>query len=218
MALKLENEFVVTAPIDRTWRTLLDLERVAGCLPGAQIARGEQEGTFSGSMRVKLGPVTMDYKGTARIEKIYESDRIAVFIVNGKETRGQGSASATIRNQLVDRDGATQVRVETELSITGRPAQFGRGIMQDVATAMLADFAKCLSAMMSGGEGPQTSVGSGLAGTASTPSVEQTASEQPVPLDLTPAVRGVLARRITGALGLRRLRAFVARVVRRRGT
>jgi uncharacterized protein len=217
MALKLENEFVVTAPIEQTWRTLLDLERVAGCLPGAQIARGEDEGTFSGSMRVKLGPVTMDYKGTARIEEVDESNRVAVFILNGKETRGQGSASATIRNQLVDRGGSTQVRVETELSVTGRPAQFGRGIMQDVATAMLADFANCLSAMMSGGNG-QDAAGSDGAGTGSSPAGLHPASEQPAPLDLTRTVRGVLARRITGALGLRRLGAFLAKIVRRPST
>jgi hypothetical protein len=105
------------------------------------------------------------------------------------------------------------VRVETELSVTGRPAQFGRGIMQDVATAMLADFANCLSAMMSGREEP---AGSGPARVAAGPSSVPATPERPAPLDLTPTVRGVLARRITGALGLRRLGAFLAKVVRRR--
>jgi len=152
VALKLENEFVVAAPIESTWRTLLDLERVAGCLPGARIEPAEEPGSYNGAMRVKLGPMTMEYKGTARLESVDESAHTAVFAVQGKETRGQGSARATIRNQLVDSGGSTQVLVETELSITGRPAQFGRGIMQDVATSMLGDFAKCLSELMTANE------------------------------------------------------------------
>jgi hypothetical protein len=100
-------------------------------------------------MKVKLGPVTMNYKGTARLESVDEPTRTAVFAVQGKETRGQGSASATIRNHLVEENGSTRVLVETELSVTGRPAQFGRGIMQDVAASMLGDFSKRLSDLMS---------------------------------------------------------------------
>jgi carbon monoxide dehydrogenase subunit G len=146
--MKLENEFVVGAPIEPTWKTLLDLERVAGCLPGATIEPAAEPGTYQGSMKVKLGPVTMNYKGTARLESVDEPTRTAVFAVHGKETRGQGSASARIRNHLVDEDGSTRVLVETELSVTGRPAQFGRGIMQDVAASMLGDFSKRLSDLM----------------------------------------------------------------------
>jgi hypothetical protein len=101
-------------------------------------------------MKVKLGPVTMNYKGTARLESVDEPTRTAVFAVQGKETRGQGSASATIRNHLVEEHGSTRVLVQTELSVTGRPAQFGRGIMQDVAASMLGDFSKRLSDLMAG--------------------------------------------------------------------
>src|SRR5579884_3108333 len=135
VALKLENEFVVAAPIDSVWATLLDLERVASCLPGATIEAGEESSTFRGSMRVKLGPVTMDYKGTAKLSDVDEIARIAVFTVQGKETRGQGAVAATITNRLRDVEGSTRVLVETDLSVTGRPAQFGCGIMQDVAAA-----------------------------------------------------------------------------------
>src|SRR5919202_183616 len=145
MALTLENEFVVAAPVEPTWRLLLDLERVATCLPGAAVEPGPEDGTLLGTMRVKLGPVTMDYKGTARLEEVDEQARTAVFAVDGKETRGHGFASARIRNTLTDEAGSTRVRVETQLNVTGRPAQFGRGIMQDVAARMLADFAACLS-------------------------------------------------------------------------
>jgi carbon monoxide dehydrogenase subunit G len=148
MALKLENEFVVSARVEPTWRTLLDLERVAGCLPGATIQPAEEPDTYAGSMRVKLGPVSLNYKGTAKVESVDEAAHTAVFAVQGRETRGQGSATATIRNRLVDEGDATRVLVETELSVTGRPAQFGRGIMQDVAASMLGDFAACLSQLM----------------------------------------------------------------------
>src|SRR4051812_46992521 len=131
LALKLENEFVVDAPVGPTWKTLLDLERVAGCLPGATIEPVGADGTYKGSMRVKLGPMSMNYAGTAKLESVDESEHTAVFAVHGKETRGQGSATATIRNRLVPEGNTTRVVVETELSVTGRPAQFGRGIMQD---------------------------------------------------------------------------------------
>src|SRR5713101_9764326 len=100
MALKLENEFVVDAPVEPTWRTLLDLQRVARCLPGTTIEPADEPGEFRGTMRVKLGPITLDYKGIARVETAEESSRVAVFAVQGKEARGQGSASATISNRL----------------------------------------------------------------------------------------------------------------------
>jgi uncharacterized protein len=158
VALRLENEFVVQAPIETTWKALLDLEQVAGCLPGATIEAGAERETYDGSMRVKLGPVSLSYKGTARLELVDDDTHTAVFAVQGKEARGQGSANATIRNRLVAADGATRVLVETELSVTGRPAQFGRGIMRDVAASMLMDFAGCLSKMLAAEQGERASV------------------------------------------------------------
>jgi len=199
LALKLENEFVVTSPVEPTWKTLLNLERVAGCLPGATIEPGEEEGTYNGSMRVKLGPVSMNYKGTARLESVDGSAYTAVFAVQGKETRGQGSAMATIRNQLVEENGSTRVLVETELSVTGRPAQFGRGIMQDVAASILSDFAKRLSEMMAadGAQDSETATSAPMAMT----------SEESKALE----VGGALGRVIVG-----RIRAFFAGLFGRR--
>ncbi len=109
-------------------------------------------------MRVRLGPISMDYKGIARLAEVDEESHRAVFVVEGKETRGQGSASATITNRLVGEGGSTRVVVGTELSVTGRPAQFGRGIMQDVAAAMLRDFAECLSQLMMGTDAQETAL------------------------------------------------------------
>jgi uncharacterized protein len=99
-------------------------------------------------MRVRVGPVGVQYRGVARVASVDRAARRAVFHIEGRETRGQGSASATISNELSQEDGSTRVHVATDLSVTGRPAQFGRGVMQEVAAAILADFALGLSRML----------------------------------------------------------------------
>jgi carbon monoxide dehydrogenase subunit G len=196
MALEFQNEFVVDAPLEPTWQTLLDLPRVARCLPGATIEPASEAGTYQGSMRVKVGPVTMDYKGVARLTEVDEAARFAVFNVQGKEVRGQGTASATIRNSLVAEGGSTRVLVQTDLSVTGRPAPFGRGFMQDVAGSMLADFAKSLSELMAAEV------------TGASAAAPEPAPEHGETLDLTGHVGGVLRRRLakwTGLGALKRL-------------
>lgn len=198
LALKFENEFVVDAPVEQTWKTLLDLERVAGCLPGATIEPPDPDGIYKGAMRVKLGPVSMNYAGTARLETVDEAAHTAVFAVQGKETRGQGSATATIRNRLLSEGGTTRVMVETELSVTGRPAQFGRGIMQDVAGTMLGDFSRRLSALMAEGDAPPTS-----SPTEPAPAPAPTGSDAPKAL----AVGGLVGKVVLG-----RLRAVLGRI------
>ena len=199
MALKFENEFVVAAPVDATWKTLLDLARVARCLPGATIEPASEDGTYNGSMRVKVGPVTMDYKGVARVDEMDEAAHVAVFNVQGKEVRGQGSASATIRNTLVTEGDSTRVFVETELSVTGRPAQFGRGIMQDVAGSMLGDFAKSLSEMMAAEPQADSAPHSEAVPEPAPPAPGRAQKEA---LDLTGAVGGVLRQRLAKWTGL----------------
>jgi uncharacterized protein len=140
--VKLTNEFTVAVPIERAWETLLDIERVAGFLPGAKIeSAADQDGVYRGSMRVKVGPMVINYEGTARLVNADESEHVADIAVQARDTKGQGTASAVIRNRLVPHDDGTRVIAETDLSITGRQAQFGRGIMQDVAGRMLDDFA-----------------------------------------------------------------------------
>jgi carbon monoxide dehydrogenase subunit G len=142
--MKITNEFTVAAPLGDTWRTLLDIQRVASCLPGARVEPTDEEGTFKGRMRVKVGAVTTDYSGVARIRELDEDAHVAVFDVSGKELRGQGTASASITNRLSAADGRTRVAVETDLNVTGRQAQFGRGLMADVAGKILEEFAKRL--------------------------------------------------------------------------
>ena len=140
--MKLTNEFVVSVPIERAWETLLDIELVAGFLPGATIEASSEDGVYRGSMRVKVGPMVVNYQGTARLVFTDEAEHIADIAVEAKETKGQGAASAVIRNRLVPHDSGTRVIAETNLNVTGRQAQFGRGIMQDVAGRMLEDFAR----------------------------------------------------------------------------
>jgi carbon monoxide dehydrogenase subunit G len=142
--MKLENSFTVAAPIAETWETLLDIERVAKCLPGAQIEPGDEDGVYRGAMKVKLGPMTVDYRGTARLQDVDEDTHTASIAVQAREAKGQGTAAAVIRNQLESQNGGTRVVAVTDLKITGRQAQFGRGIMEDVATTMMGEFAKRL--------------------------------------------------------------------------
>jgi carbon monoxide dehydrogenase subunit G len=151
--LKLTNEFTVAAPPERTWATLLDLRRVAGALPGASLAPGA-DGAFTGTMKVRFGPVVTEYAGTARLQDVDEDERVASFWVEGRERGGQGSASATITSRVSPGDAGSRVVVETELQVTGRQAQLGRKLMEDVASGVLARFAEGLEAEIAGTAAP----------------------------------------------------------------
>ena len=141
--MKLENEFTVDAPLDEAWEVMLDLERVTPCLPGATLT--EQEGEeYKGKMTVRLGPVKQEYNGTVKFEETDEESRRAVLRADGKDQRGQGTASATITSTMNEENGGTKVHVETDMQLTGRAAQFGRGVQQDVAEKLLTRFADCL--------------------------------------------------------------------------
>lgn len=141
--MKLRNEFIVAAPLERTWATLLDVPRVASALPGATIEPGAS-GDYRGRMKVKIGPVTAEYAGTARLEDVDEDAHVASFYVQG--SGAQGSAAATITNRVEEAEGGTRVVVETDLRVTGRAAAFGRGLMEDVSARLLTEFARRLEA------------------------------------------------------------------------
>ena len=149
--MKINNEFTVAAPIQQAWDTMLNLERIAPCLPGAAIQEEKEEGEYDGTMKVKIGPITANYKGTVKFEEVDEENHRAVLQATGRDARGQGTASATIVSTLQEEGEGTKVSVETDMKLTGRAAQFGRGIAQDVATKMLDQFASCLEEEITGG-------------------------------------------------------------------
>jgi uncharacterized protein len=149
--MKINNEFTVSVPIQEAWDVMLDLKRIAPCLPGAAIQDEKGDGEYDGTMKVKIGPITANYKGTVKIEEADDENHRAVLQATGRDARGQGTASATIVSTLREGDDSTRVSVETDMKLTGRAAQFGRGIAQDVATKMLTQFAECLEREISGG-------------------------------------------------------------------
>jgi len=150
--MKLGNEFTVDVPVEEVWNVLLDLERVTPCLPGAALTEESGDSEYKGEMKIRLGPVTQEYNGTVKIEEADEESYRAVLKANGKDARGQGTASATITSTLHDEgNGSTRVHVETDMQITGRAAQFGRGVQQDVSEKLLNKFAECLENEIVGG-------------------------------------------------------------------
>jgi uncharacterized protein len=134
-----KHEFVVKIPIENAWELFTDLERVAPCLPGAKLT-GSNGDSYEGVVKVKVGPLTAQYSGTARFLERDADRRRAVIVASGRDTRGQGAASATVTAQLTSRDAETLVVMETDLAVTGKVAQFGRGIMSDVSDALLRQF------------------------------------------------------------------------------
>ena len=144
--MKLEQAFEVQAPIDTVWEALIDLERVAPCLPGAAITGRDDDGTYHGEFTVKLGPTTAAYRGTVRIDGADAATRTSTMRAKGTDKRGQGGANATIVNTLSsDGSGVTRVEAVTDFTITGRLARFGRGgMIEDVSNRLMRDFAACL--------------------------------------------------------------------------
>jgi carbon monoxide dehydrogenase subunit G len=149
--MKIENEFMVNAPVQQAWGAMLDLERIAPCLPGASIDEATDDEEYQGTMAIKLGPISARYRGTVSVEEADEENHRAVMKANGQETRGQGSASATITSTLYEENGSTRVHVETDMQVAGRVAQFGRGIMQDVAEELMDRFSTCVEQEIGGG-------------------------------------------------------------------
>ncbi|MBM3675709.1 MAG: carbon monoxide dehydrogenase [Actinobacteria bacterium] len=137
--MQIEDGFRVELPVQDAWRVLLDIERIAPCLPGAQLQEVEGD-EYRGVVKVKVGPITAQYKGTARLAEVDDSAHTAVIVGNGRDTRGQGNASATIKLALLPDGAGTRVTIDTDLSITGKVAQFGRGVMADVSAKLLAQF------------------------------------------------------------------------------
>jgi uncharacterized protein len=143
--MKLEQSFEVSAPIDQVWTALIDIEKVAPCLPGAAITDHDEDGTYHGTFQVKLGPTSANYRGTVKIESADAATHTATLAARGTDKRGQGGATATIVNSLHEIEGGTRVDAVTDFTITGRLASFGRGgMIKDLSNRLMRDFATCL--------------------------------------------------------------------------
>ena len=141
--MKLEHEFRVDVPVEEAWRVLLDVERIAPCMPGAQLQEVEGD-EYRGIVKVKVGPITAQYKGTARIVESDDANHRAVIRAEGRDTRGQGNASATATAVLQPDGDGTRVSIDSDVTITGKVAQFGRGVIADVSAKLLDQFVACL--------------------------------------------------------------------------
>ena len=147
--MKLKQSFTVAAPVEQVWDMLVDVERVAPCLPGAEITGQGPDGSYEGNFTVKLGPTTASYRGSLRMDSLDEASRTATMHAKGTDKRGQGGANATIVSTMRQEGEETVVDVVTDFTITGRLARFGRGgMIEDISKRMMRDFSQCLQASM----------------------------------------------------------------------
>jgi carbon monoxide dehydrogenase subunit G len=152
LTVHIENDFTVQAPIDRVWAFLLDVEKVAPCMPGAELTEVVDDRTWKGKTNVKVGPVSLSFAGTVVMEERDDVAHRCKLAAKGMEQRGKGAASAAVVSHLEEVDGATKVSMETDLTITGAVAQYGRGMMQDISQRLTREFAQCLEANILAGE------------------------------------------------------------------
>ncbi|MDQ2958743.1 MAG: SRPBCC family protein [Actinomycetota bacterium] len=151
--MQLEHTFTVPVGVEDAWLVLLDIERIAPCMPGAVIDSVDGD-NFTGSVKVKLGPIGLTYKGKASFIEKDEAAHRAVIDARGRDSRGSGTANAKVTATLREVAGGTEVVVVTDLDITGKPAQFGRGVMVDVGNKLIGQFADCLAGKLSAGAEP----------------------------------------------------------------
>ncbi|MEY2778904.1 MAG: hypothetical protein RL623_84 [Actinomycetota bacterium] len=204
--MDLNHEFVVNVPVDQAWQILTDLERIAPCLPGAQLTEVEGE-TYRGQVKVKVGPILAQFKGQASFVSRDDAAHKATLKGEGRDTTGKGNASAMITAELTSvNETSTKCTVHTDLSISGKVAQFGRGALADVSDKLLAQFSENLNQLISASPAP-------AAASTSTPSpepVESSAPEQPTvrkidgpevaPLNLLDTAGSTIAKRAIPAL------------------
>lgn len=242
--MELENTFSVDVPVERAWTVLTDVPTIAPCLPGAKLTDIDGD-DYKGVVKVKVGPVVAQYKGAATFVETDEQARRIVLRAEGRETRGQGNASATITALLTPDGDNTQVTVHTDMSITGKAAQFSRGVMAEVSAKLMKQFADNLAATVLGEAAPEASAtgapqaeapaspgrgGNGSPAAASTgtrtsgptggaePHVPGTPGE-PEPIDLLGVAGGATAKRVVPAVLAVVLALIVIRVLlRRRGS
>lgn len=217
--MQLENRFTIPVTISRAWEVLLDVERVVPCFPGAAVTSVSGD-SIEGSVRIKFGPVLLHYAGTATFLEKDEAAHRAVLTAQGSDRKGGGSAGATITAQLHEIDGgSTECVITTDLEITGRPAQFGRGIMSEVGNRITAQFASNLSTMLTAPEpapvDAAAAASDAAASSATGPAAASAAGPKPAPfaaprsqpagnddaLDMLKFAQGAALKRLAPVLG-----------------
>jgi uncharacterized protein len=166
--MQLENSFQVGAPPDRVFAYLLDVNKIVGCVPGAELTEVVDASTFKGRVKVKVGPITVAYNGTARISERDEAKRSATLSAEGRETTGPGSARATATMQVEAAGEGSMIRISTDYHVAGRVAQFGRGVMEDVSKRLINEMASCIQANLKADDPPGSGVGAAEEHTSST--------------------------------------------------
>ena len=239
--MKLHNTLIVPVPVHEAWHVLLDIERIAPCVPGATLTSSDG-GTFRGRVKVRLGPIGLSYSGTVTFVSLDEAARVAVLEAGGRETRGGGTAKATVTCRLTGEGDTTRVDIETDLAITGKPAQFGRGALNDVATGLIDRFAANLADELSasdtaadtasdtGPDGtPDTGTASGTdenpagdtagGGRQAAPHTTPAAPRPPAePIDLLPVAGGGLLKTAGPIAAITALIVLLVTIRRRRST
>ncbi|MGB1504010.1 MAG: SRPBCC family protein [Acidimicrobiales bacterium] len=203
--MKIENDFRVAAPIEQAWALLTDIPAIAPCLPGAELT-GQEGDDFHGQMKVKVGPVTAEYAGTATVVEMNETDRIVVLKASGRDKRGAGNASADITATMTEDGDGTVVAISTDLKVSGKVAQFGRGVMADVSKKLLGQFAECIEGKLDrpeGGDGSaaeeSAAIDDGAAAPTNNPGDGKGEQEEDV-LDLLEVAGGAVAKRLIPAV------------------
>jgi carbon monoxide dehydrogenase subunit G len=199
--VRIDSSFQVPVGMDDVWDALLDIERIAPCLPGASIDENRGDGEYAGSMRVKLGPITSTFRGTLRVAEADERARRSVIEASARDTRGQGAAAATITSTLEPDGDGTRVAVQTDMKLAGTAAQFGRGVVDDISQKLIAEFADRLAHEIGHPSARRTpSIGSSEEPAAGAgPTDDRPSRRDDDVLDLTVAGRDALLRRLVPA-------------------
>jgi len=221
--VELQHSFSVPVDVDRAWAVLVDIEQVAPCMPGAALDTVDGD-EFTGSVKVRLGPIGITYKGKARFVEKDEAAHRAVIDAQGKDARGNGTASATVTATLHPQDDGTRVEVNTDLAITGKPAQFGRGVMADVGNKLIGQFADCLAGKLAKADGPAAAAPGAVSApppAAAQPDSPQASPEAPAeegaPIDLMASAGPAVLKRLAPVALLLAVLVLVIVLRRRRG-
>jgi carbon monoxide dehydrogenase subunit G len=194
--MQLENSFTVGAPPERVFAYLLDVNKIVGCVPGAELSEVVDPNTFKGKVKIKVGPITVAYNGTARIADRNPTEHSATLEAEGRETTGPGSARAKAFMSVTADPAGSLVKIVTDYSVAGRVAQFGRGVMEDVSRRIVNEMAACIKTNVEAGESASGSGGSAGPGASQSASVAPAAPATAKPVNAFGLLFSVLWARL----------------------